>query len=81
MNKQDLIDHLGTIARSGSAEFLKSLSGDKQKDMAIIGQFGVGFYASFMVADKVTVRTRKAGEKEGWHWLEFSTWSHPWQQF
>lgn len=68
MNKQDLIDHLGTIARSGSAEFLKSLSGDKQKDMAIIGQFGVGFYASFMVADKVTVRTHKAGEDTGWLW-------------
>ena len=68
MNKQDLIDHLGTIARSGSAEFLKSLSGDKQKDMAIIGQFGVGFYASFMVADKVSVRTHKAGEDTGWLW-------------
>lgn len=68
MNRQDLIDHLGTIARSGSAEFLKSLSGDKQKDMDIIGQFGVGFYASFMVADKVTVRTHKAGEDTGWLW-------------
>ena len=68
MNKQDLIDHLGTIARSGSAEFLKSLSGDKQKDIDIIGQFGVGFYASFMVADKVTVRTHKAGEDTGWLW-------------
>ena len=68
MNKQDLIDHLGTIARSGSAEFLKSLSGDKQKDMDIIGQFGVGFYASFMVADKVTVRTHKVGENTGWLW-------------
>lgn len=68
MNRQDLIDHLGTIARSGSAEFLKSLSGDKQKDMDIIGQFGVGFYASFMVADKVDVRTRKAGEDTGWLW-------------
>ena len=68
MNRQDLIDHLGTIARSGSAEFLKSLSGDKQKDMDIIGQFGVGFYASFMVADKVDVRTHKAGEDTGWLW-------------
>ena len=68
MNKQDLIDHLGTIARSGSAEFLKSLSGDKQKDMDIIGQFGVGFYASFMVADKVSVRTHKVGEDTGWLW-------------
>lgn len=68
MNRDDLIHHLGTIARSGSAEFFKSLSGDKQKDMALIGQFGVGFYASFMVADKVQVRTKKAGEKSGWLW-------------
>lgn len=68
MNREDLINHLGTIARSGSAEFFKSLSGDKQKDMALIGQFGVGFYASFMVADKVQVRTKKAGEKSGWLW-------------
>ena len=51
MDKEDLINHLGTIARSGSAEFIKSLTGDKQKDMALIGQFGVGFYAAFMVAD------------------------------
>jgi len=68
MNHDDLVNHLGTIARSGSAEFFKSLSGDKQKDMALIGQFGVGFYASFMVADKVQVRTRKAGEEQGWLW-------------
>ncbi len=68
MNRDDLINHLGTIARSGSAEFIQSLSGDKQKDMALIGQFGVGFYASFMVADKVQVRTKKAGEKSGWLW-------------
>ena len=68
MNHDDLVNHLGTIARSGSAEFFKSLSGDKQKDMALIGQFGVGFYASFMVADKVQVRTRKAGDETGWLW-------------
>ncbi|MBR6412155.1 MAG: molecular chaperone HtpG [Alphaproteobacteria bacterium] len=68
MNKEDLINHLGTIARSGSSEFMKSLTGDKQKDMALIGQFGVGFYASFMVADKVQVQTRKAGDKSGWLW-------------
>ena len=68
MNKEDLINHLGTIARSGSGEFMKTLTGDKQKDMALIGQFGVGFYASFMVADKVQVRTRKAGDKSGWLW-------------
>ncbi len=68
MNHDDLINHLGTIARSGSAEFVKSLTGDKQKDMALIGQFGVGFYASFMVADKVVVRTKKAGEEMGYIW-------------
>lgn len=68
MNKEDLINHLGTIARSGSAEFIKGLTGDKQKDMALIGQFGVGFYSAFMVADKVTVRTKKAGDKTGWLW-------------
>ena len=68
MNKEDLINHLGTIARSGSAEFMKNLTGDKQKDMALIGQFGVGFYASFMVADRVQVRTKKAGDSTGWLW-------------
>ncbi len=69
MNEDDLINHLGTIARSGSAEFLKTLTGDRQKDMALIGQFGVGFYASFMVAEKVEVRTRKAGDDTGWMWV------------
>ena len=68
MNHDDLVNHLGTIARSGSGEFMKALSGDKQKDMALIGQFGVGFYASFMVADKVQVRTHKAGEDVGYLW-------------
>ncbi len=68
MNKEDLINHLGTIARSGSAEFIKSLTGDKQKDMALIGQFGVGFYSAFMVADKVVVKTKKAGDDKGYIW-------------
>lgn len=68
MNHDDLVNHLGTIARSGSGEFMQALSGDKQKDMALIGQFGVGFYASFMVADKVQVRTHKAGEDVGYLW-------------
>lgn len=68
MNREDLIHHLGTIARSGSADFMKNLTGDKQKDMALIGQFGVGFYASFMVAEKVVVHTRKAGDEAGWLW-------------
>ena len=69
MNKEDLINHLGTIARSGSAEFIKSLTGDKQKDMALIGQFGVGFYSAFIVADKVTVKTKKAGDEKGYIWV------------
>lgn len=62
MNKEEVIEHLGTIAKSGTQEFLNSLTGDQLKDSHLIGQFGVGFYSSFMVADKVTVKTRKAGE-------------------
>ena len=68
MNEEDLINNLGTIAQSGSAEFLKNLTGDKEKDVALIGQFGVGFYASFMVADKVVVKTKKAGDTKGYIW-------------
>ncbi|MDR3440242.1 molecular chaperone HtpG [Telmatospirillum sp.] len=68
MNKTDLVENLGTIARSGTANFLSQLSGDAKKDVSLIGQFGVGFYSAFMVADKVEVITRKAGETEGWRW-------------
>ena len=68
MNRQDLIDNLGTIARSGTAAFVSGLSGDAAKDASLIGQFGVGFYASFMVADKVEVLSRLAGDEEGWRW-------------
>ena len=68
MNRDELVANLGTIAKSGTADFLKSLSGDKRKDVNLIGQFGVGFYSSFMVADKVEVITRKAGESHGWIW-------------
>ncbi len=61
MSREDAISHLGTIAKSGTQAFLKSLTGDQVKDRNLIGQFGVGFYSSFIVADKVTVKTRKAG--------------------
>ncbi len=70
MSRQEVIDHIGTIAKSGTAEFFKSLTGDKQKDASLIGQFGVGFYSAFIVADRVTLTTRKAGLKpeEGVRW-------------
>lgn len=68
MNEEDLETQLGTIARSGTKNFLNTLSGDEKKDANLIGQFGVGFYSSFMVADKVEVLSRKAGEEIGWLW-------------
>ncbi|WGI26812.1 molecular chaperone HtpG [Halomonas alkaliantarctica] len=70
MNREDVIANLGTIARSGTAEFLKQLSGEQQKDANLIGQFGVGFYSGFIVADEISVRTRKAGTDaaEGVEW-------------
>ncbi|AOE50029.1 molecular chaperone HtpG [Kangiella sediminilitoris] len=61
MTEQEVINHLGTIAKSGTADFLKQLTGDQKKDSKLIGQFGVGFYSAFIVADKVTVLTRSAG--------------------
>ena len=69
MSKKELQDNLGTIARSGTKNFLSKLSGDAKKDSHLIGQFGVGFYSSFMVADKVEVSTKKAGNKEAWKWI------------
>lgn len=68
MNRQDLIDTLGTIARSGTQSFLGQLTGDAKKDLALIGQFGVGFYSAFMVADRVEVLTRRAGDADAWLW-------------
>src|SRR5205823_14759945 len=61
MSREEVIEHIGTIAKSGTREFLRSLTGDQQKDANLIGQFGVGFYSSFIVADKVTLRTHHAG--------------------
>ena len=69
MNREELIANLGTIARSGTAAFLKEATGDTAKDLSLIGQFGVGFYAAFMVAERVEVFSRRAGETEGWRWV------------
>lgn len=70
MSREDVIAHLGTIAKSGTADFMKNLSGDQKKDSHLIGQFGVGFYSAFIVADKVDVYSRRAGlpAAEGVHW-------------
>ena len=70
MSRDDVIAHLGTIAKSGTADFMKNLSGDQKKDSTLIGQFGVGFYSAFIVADEVEVFTRRAGlpASEGVHW-------------
>ena len=70
MTRDEVVANLGTIARSGTAQFFKSLSGDQQKASALIGQFGVGFYSAFIVADRVEVVSRKAGapDEEGVHW-------------
>jgi molecular chaperone HtpG len=70
MSREEAIAHLGTIAKSGTADFMKHLSGDQKKDSHLIGQFGVGFYSAFIVADKVDVYSRRAGSpaSEGVHW-------------
>ncbi|VVO01640.1 Chaperone protein HtpG [Pseudomonas fluorescens] len=70
MSREDAITHLGTIAKSGTADFMKHLTGDQKKDSHLIGQFGVGFYSAFIVADKVDVYSRRAGSAatEGVHW-------------
>ena len=69
MSRQEVIDNLGTIARSGTAEFLGQLSGDQKKDATLIGQFGVGFYSAFIVAEEVEVQTRAADAEAGVRWV------------
>ena len=69
MSHSDLLETLGTIAKSGTSAFLNSLKEGEKDDLGLIGQFGVGFYSSFMVAENVEVLTRKAGEKESWKWI------------
>jgi molecular chaperone HtpG len=64
MSREDVITHLGTIAKSGTADFMKNLTGDQKKDSHLIGQFGVGFYSAFIVADKVDVFSRRAGRRQ-----------------
>ena len=75
MSAQEAIDHLGTIAKSGTKEFMSRMSGDQKKDAQLIGQFGVGFYSGFIVADKITVESRRAGlpAAEGVRWISGGT--------
>ena len=68
MGRDELVENLGTVARSGTQGFLDKMTGDEKKDVALIGQFGVGFYSAFMVSRKLEVTTRKAGEDAAWLW-------------
>ena len=70
MSRQELIENLGTIARSGTSKFMESIKNDKKNnnDISTIGKFGVGFYSSYMVAEKVSVNSKKAGQTDSWIW-------------
>jgi len=69
MSRDDIVKNIGTIAKSGTKEFLKKLSGDQAKDANLIGQFGVGFYSAFIISDEVSLESRKAGSKTGSRWV------------
>ena len=69
MSRDDIVKNIGTIAKSGTKEFLQKLSGDQAKDANLIGQFGVGFYSAFIISDEVTLESRKAGAKTGSRWI------------
>ena len=73
MDEEDLKSHLGTVAKSGTKSFIEQLTGDNKKDSNLIGQFGVGFYSSFMVANKVEVKSKKAGTNKAYIWLSEGT--------
>ncbi|MEG1455938.1 MAG: ATP-binding protein, partial [Comamonas sp.] len=75
MSEQEAIEHLGTIAKSGTKDFMRKLSGDQKSDAQLIGQFGVGFYSGYIVADKITVESRRAGlpAEEGVRWVSGGT--------
>ena len=75
MNRDDLIDNLGTIARSGTENFIKSITGDSKKDVQLIGQFGVGFYSSFMISDEVEVVSSRYDDDSVWQWSSKGTGS------
>src|SRR5258708_4560629 len=68
MSRDELVENLGTIARSGTGRFVEQLTGDAKTDLSLIGQFGVGFYSTFMAAERVRVVSRKAGEAQAWSW-------------
>ena len=68
MSREELIENLGTIARSGTRKFLEAMAESQRADAALIGQFGVGFYSAFVIADKVSVTTRRAGSDDAWRW-------------